>query len=229
MIDFSLQDINTEHPSLWSVAYVLLMAFVLSSVLSMVYHITTPKRGGLGQFIQTMVLGSIGASIIVLAIGDSIGRGLGILGAMAIIRFRTTLKQQRDIVFVFSALGVGMACGMYGFNVAVMGTALLSILALLFRITPLHGLPQIRYMLRIGYPINSPINDKVIDELLIHHGITFQILRRETAHDEKSQQTEITYLLTASLTAEKKLIQDLHQIDDKVNFRIWSRNENENE
>lgn len=229
MIDFSLRDINTDHPSLWSAAYVLLMAFVLSSVLAVVYHVTTARRSGLGQFIQTMILGSISAAVIVLAIGDSVGRGLGILGALAIIRFRTTLKQQRDIVFVFSALGVGMACGMYGFNVAVIGTGLLSILALLFRLTPLNGLGQTRYMMRIAYPLDSPINDVLINEYLTRHRVTHQLLRKETLHDIKSQQTEVTYLLSGSLPNETNLIQDLLQIDDKASFRIWSRNENEND
>lgn len=223
MIDFSLHDINTDHPSLWSVTYVMLMAFVLSSTIALVYHLTTPKRIGLGQFVQTMVLGSIGAAIIVLAIGDSVGRGLGILGALAIIRFRTTLKQQRDIVFVFSALGVGMACGMYGFNVAVIGTILLSVLVLLFRITPLHGLPETRYMLRVAFPLTSPINDQLINAYLTRHHVEFELLRKETSHDIKSQQTEITYLLNEPLPNEIKLIEELHILDDKASFRIWSR------
>jgi uncharacterized membrane protein YhiD involved in acid resistance len=229
LIDFSLTDINTEHPSMWSVAYVMLMAFVLSSCLAVVYHLTTPRRGGLGQFIQTMILGSLGTTIIVLAIGDSIGRGLGIFGALAIIRFRTTLRQQRDIIFVFSALGIGMACGVYGINIAVIGTVLFCGLAILFRFTPLHGIPQQRQMLRISFPLSSMITAASVDTYLKKNNIGFQILRTETSKDIKSEQTEITYLLTKPLPNEIDLIKDFSQLDDKVNIRIWSRNENDNE
>jgi uncharacterized membrane protein YhiD involved in acid resistance len=214
---------------MWSVTYVLLMAFGLSSCLALVYHLTTPRRSGLGQFIQTMILGSLGTAIIVMAIGDSIGRGLGIFGALAIIRFRTTLRQQRDIIFVFCALGIGMACGVYGINIAVIGTILFCLLTILFRFTPLHGIPQQRQLFRISFPLGSSINAGMLNTYLEKNKIQFQTLRIETSKDAKSEQTEITYLLTKPVLNEINLINDLRGMDANVNIRIWSRNENEND
>lgn len=228
MIDFSLQDINTDHPSLWSVTYVLLMAFALSSVLALVYQLTTPRSPRTGQFIQTMILGSLGAAIIVLAIGDSLGRGLGILGALAIIRFRTTLRQQRDIVFIFCTLGIGMACGMYGFNIAVIGAALFSVLALVFRFTSLNALPEVRQQLRINYPLEANINQQQIEQVLKKH-TQFKLIRKEINQDAKLKSVEMIYLFIKPLMAEKDLLYDLGQLNDQLNIRLWSRSENEND
>ncbi|MDZ4706945.1 MAG: DUF4956 domain-containing protein [Saprospiraceae bacterium] len=229
MIDFSLQDINTDHPSLWSVTYVLLMAFALSSVLALVYQLTTPRSPRTGQFIQTMILGSLGAAIIVLAIGDSLGRGLGILGALAIIRFRTTLRQQRDIVFIFCTLGIGMACGMYGFNIAVIGAALFSVLALVFRFTSLNALPELRQQLRINYPLEANINQQQIEQVLKKYTHQFKLIRKEISQDAKLKSVELIFLFTKPLMAETDLLNDLGQLHDQLNFRMWSRSENEND
>jgi uncharacterized membrane protein YhiD involved in acid resistance len=44
------------------------------------------------------------------------------LGALAIIRFRTTLRNPRNIVFMFTSIAVGISVGVYGIIIAVVGT-----------------------------------------------------------------------------------------------------------
>lgn len=224
-----MQDINTDHPSLWSVTYILLMAISLSSILALVYQLTTPRSPRMGQFIQTMILGSLGAAIIVLAIGDSLGRGLGILGALAIIRFRTTLRQQRDIVFIFCSLGIGMACGMYGFNIAVIGAVIFSLLAILFRFTPLNGLPELRQQLRVSYPLESNLNQETIETLLKKHSQQIRLIRKEIIQDSKGKTVELIFLFSKPLNHEADLARDLSKLDAGLSYRLWSRNENEND
>lgn len=223
MIDFSLQDINTDHPSLWSVAYIMLMAFSLSSLMALVYHLTTPRTARLGQFIQTMILGSMGAAIIVLAIGDSLGRGLGILGALAIIRFRTTLRQQRDIVFIFCTLGIGMACGMYGFNIAVIGAVSFSLLALVFRFTPLHGLPEMKLQLRVSYPLDSDLQLSTIENIVKKQSGRYQITRKEMTKEGNNKSMELIFQLDRPPLNEQELVQTLEKLDERISLRLWSR------
>jgi len=227
-LDFTLQNINAEQPSVWSIAYVLLMAFSLSACIAIVYHITSPKKSANGQFIQTLILGSIGASIIVLAIGDSIGRGLGILGALAIIRFRTTLRQQRDIVFVFCSLGIGMACGMYGFNIAVIGTVLLCTLTLLFRLTPLNGIPISKKRLRIGVPLHSTLKQDDLEIVFAKNKVKYKLERAEYIDDFKTNTQEYTYEIPDTIDT-YKLLADLKSLHESISIRLWSRRENENE
>jgi uncharacterized membrane protein YhiD involved in acid resistance len=227
-LDFSLQNINAEQPSVWSIAYALLLAFALSSCIAMVYHITSPKKSAKGQFIQTLILGSIGASIIVLAIGDSLGRGLGILGALAFIRFRTTLRQQRDIVFVFCSLGIGMACGMYGFNIAVIGTLLLCTLALLFRLTPLNAMPITKKRIRISIPLHAAVKQTDLEVVFTKNKISCKLERAEYIDDAKINTQEFTYELPDA-TDTYALITQLKSLHESIYIRLWSRPESEND
>lgn len=76
------------------------------------------------NYIQSLILSSLVATTIMQAIGDNVAVGLGMLGALSIIQFRTNFRDPRDIIFMFAALGTGIACGVYGFYVAILGTIL---------------------------------------------------------------------------------------------------------
>jgi len=55
-----------------------------------------------------------------------------LLGAFSLIRFRTILKETRDIAFVFFALVIGVAVGTSNYSIALIGTIFVSIVILLF-------------------------------------------------------------------------------------------------
>jgi uncharacterized membrane protein YhiD involved in acid resistance len=82
------------------------------------------NRGRLVEngFVQTLAVAGVVAAVIVLAIGDNIARGIGLVGALTVIRFRSTLRDPRDLIFVFAALAAGVAAGAHSYTVAVLGT-----------------------------------------------------------------------------------------------------------
>ena len=49
-----------------------------------------------------------------------------LLGAFSLIRFRTIVKETRDIAFVFFSLAIGVAVGTNNYVVALLGTILIS-------------------------------------------------------------------------------------------------------
>ena len=51
------------------------------------------------------------------------------MGALALVRFRTNLRDPRDMMFVFIALVIGIACGTLSFWLAAVGTAAFSLVA----------------------------------------------------------------------------------------------------
>ena len=75
------------------------------------------------SFTQSLVLMTLIVSLVMYVIGNSIITAFGLLGALALIRFRNVLKDTRDTVFVFIALVVGMAVGSQRFMTAIVGSA----------------------------------------------------------------------------------------------------------
>lgn len=121
---------RVESPTLEMVLFTFLLAFLCSVSIALCYYFTTPKTFKTANYIQALILSSVIATMILQSIGDNVASGLGILGALTIINFRTSFKDPRDIIFMFAALGIGIACGSYDFTIAVVGTICFCLLAL---------------------------------------------------------------------------------------------------
>jgi len=122
MFDSLLDQSFYEFPSFKVAIFSLLLAFVLSTVIAYTYKFTYRGISYSGNFFQAMVLSSSAASMVIMAVGNNIAVGFGIIGAIAIIRFRTRINEPRNIIFIFASLGVGIATGVYGYSIAIAGT-----------------------------------------------------------------------------------------------------------
>ncbi len=72
------------------------------------------------SFFYSLFIFSSLVAIITLIIGNNIARAFGLVGALSIIRFRTTIKSVIDSMHLFWALAVGMACGVGYYLVAIL-------------------------------------------------------------------------------------------------------------
>ncbi len=131
MLEFLITQNSSENPSFMGILLAVLSSFFLSFLIVITYKITTPRIHQSHNFTQSLALISIVAATVMQAIGDSLARGLGMLGALAIIRFRTRLDNPRNMTFMFASIAVGISCGVFGFTIAFVGTTVFCIAALL--------------------------------------------------------------------------------------------------
>jgi len=108
----------------------LLLAFVLGQVLAWVYYFTHSGLSYSRSFVQSLILITVVVAMVMAVIGTSIITAVGLMGALAIIRFRNIIKDTRDIAFIFCSLVVGMAAGSQRYAVAIVGTVVLSLIAI---------------------------------------------------------------------------------------------------
>ena len=106
-----------EVPSFEVALFSIFLSFALSSVLSFVYHYTS-KSSLSRNFVQAMILSSIVTCMVIMAVGNNVAAGFGIMGAIAIVRFRMRVENPRNIIFIFASLGIGIAAGVYGYSIA---------------------------------------------------------------------------------------------------------------
>lgn len=139
----------------------LLLSFATSMVIATVYTITYHGIGYLRGFVQTIALGGLVAALVMLAIGDDVARGLGMVGALTLIRFRTTLKDTRDLIFMFASLGIGVACGVQAFATALMGTLIFCLAAIYLSWSEFGSRLQFDVMLRFQGPADAEHGEQV--------------------------------------------------------------------
>jgi uncharacterized membrane protein YhiD involved in acid resistance len=131
-----------EYPQLVNIAYSFMWAFLLASIIAITHKLTFSGEYYPKNFFQSLILGAVITTMVMMAIGDSLARGLGVFGAMAIIRFRTRIEDPRDVLFLFAALSTGLAIGVYGFTTSFAGTILFCIVAFLLHISPFKSFVQ---------------------------------------------------------------------------------------
>lgn len=131
-----------EYPQLINVAYSFVWSFVLAGMIAITHRLTFTGDHYPKNFFQSLVLGALITNMVMLAIGDSLARGLGVFGAMAIIRFRTRIDDPRDVLFLFAALSTGLAIGVYGYTISFVGTILFCTAAGILYFSPFKSFSQ---------------------------------------------------------------------------------------
>lgn len=117
--------------SLTQVAFSLLIAVVMSALLYFVYRKTYRGTVYSKSFNLTLSLIAIITAMVMIIIGSNLALSLGMVGSLSIIRFRTAIKEPRDIAFLFWAIAIGLACGSEMYLVGLLGSAAVAAVLLL--------------------------------------------------------------------------------------------------
>ena len=175
MLDTLTLPTISPNPNFIIILYTVLLSFTLSTLIAITYEKTFRGLSYSRNFIQALVLASIVAATVMHAIGDSLARGLGMLGALAIIRFRTNLRDPRDIIFMFASLAVGIACGVCGFSIAIVGTLGFCLVAVILYYSPFGQVSYFDGMLRFNIE-NDPESKRTLETILNNYCKVFALV-----------------------------------------------------
>lgn len=195
-----------------------LLAFVLSQCIALTYERTYEGMSYSRALFQTLALASIISATLMYTIGNNLARGIGIAGIFAIIRFRTNLRDPRDIVFVFASLAVGVACGINAYSLAITGAVMFIAAAFYLRYVPLGRRHYFDGLLRFQMPPGAEHAEHVQELLKESCRKATLITLREVAQGE---QLEYAYQIKLRHTAHKDaLVQHLVQIPHVMNVSL---------
>ena len=131
---------------------------------------------------------------------------------MAIIRFRTPIRDPRDIIFLFACLAVGIACGASVFPVAVVGTLFFCAAAIYLHWSPFASKRQYEGLLRFILPTGSSSEAAVENVFAQFCSSSLLVAMREAAQGEAIEYSYQIRLRDPSYQAE--LLDGLNEIPD---------------
>src|SRR5467141_4452595 len=112
----------------------MLCALWLMSPVAWMYMRTKPKANYDASLVQTVIVLPVVISGVVLIVRDSVALAFSLAGIVAAVRFRNTLKDTKDAVYIFLAIAVGLAAGVQSFAVAFVVTVIfLGVVLVLWR------------------------------------------------------------------------------------------------
>lgn len=113
-------------------AVAMLGALALMSPVAWMYMRTKPKLRYDASLVQTVIVLPVVIAGVVLIVHDSIPLAFSLAGIVAAVRFRNTLRDTKDAVYIFLAIAVGLAAGVQafatGFVVSLMYVAVVLVL-----------------------------------------------------------------------------------------------------
>ena len=94
-------------------------------------YIIIKRRGGYDQsVVHTLIILPVAVTGIVIIVQTSLALAFSLAGIVAAVRFRTTLEDTKDAVYVFLAIGVGLAAGSQRLGTALLASMVFNIVNL---------------------------------------------------------------------------------------------------
>lgn len=197
----------------------LLLAFALGQVLAWVYYFTHSGLSYSKSFVQSLILITVVIAMVMTVIGSNIITAVGLMGALAIVRFRNIIKDTRDIAFIFCSLVVGMAAGSQRYDVAIIGTIILSLIAIYLYLTgfgthqPHNGFLRFSFRGHIG-------PDNPISAILKRFCGSFTLISAQASGFGTAEVEYAYQLMIRNAAKNQQMLSELQQVEGLENINL---------
>ena len=122
----NLWDVSSFSVS--DILIVLFWTFILSSFIGFVYKKTYKWNMYRQSYVQTIIIMPVIISMIMMIVGSNVATAFTMMWALSIARFRNSLKDTRDLWFIFFAVVVWMAMWIKFYLLALLWTISVSLI-----------------------------------------------------------------------------------------------------
>jgi len=171
----------------------------LGLYVSLVYRLSMPS-GSYSVSIQHSVLYlAMIVALVMLVISNQLARAFTLVGALAVIRFRTPVKNSKDASFIFLGLASGMGVGVGMYAETALGVGLIGLFMLAIRFSGIGMRAKGEILVKFTVPADSS------DEITYHGEIFAAYLKDHRLINARSvrdgEQLEMTFLVKPKRSA----------------------------
>jgi len=167
---------------LWQAALVsILVSYLLAQTVAFAYMMTHQGVSYSRSFVVSLVAAGLVSTVLMLAIGNNLARGIGIVGTLALIRFRMQLHDSLDMIYVFAAFAAGIAAGTGNFATGGIGTVAFLVVVGTLQVTGFGSRHRHDGVLRVQLPPTEESETALVGSLRSHCRSFAAITIREVA------------------------------------------------
>jgi uncharacterized membrane protein YhiD involved in acid resistance len=130
-VDDFLSGFNLTIKSSLTVQDILLCLLITFMISLFIYYIYRKTYSGViysREFNVTLIIISMVVAVIMLGISRNLALSLGMIGALSIVRFRSAIKDPRDITFLFWSISIGIVNGVQFYKLSITSSLIIGIL-----------------------------------------------------------------------------------------------------
>jgi hypothetical protein len=164
---------------------------------------------------QTQILMAVVAGAMMMVVGDSAARAFGIFAAASLVRFRTNIRDPKEITVLLICLGVGLAAGVGRWDMAIILTAF--VLVALYALEYFEQSQVFRAMEVSVETRNVDTTNEALKKIFSRHRFDAE-LKELNRHDEEDVLGKVVYLLNLSTRVSTSKISEEIFAGDKENI-----------
>ena len=139
------------------------------------------KNASSKNFVITIALLPVIVQVIIMMVNGNLGAGIAVAGAFSLVRFRSAPGSAKDICSVFLAMAIGLATGTGYIAIAVILTAVVGILSIVFTSTGFGDTPKNLKTLKIVIPETLDYTD-LFDDLFEKYTSSYELIKVKTTN-----------------------------------------------
>lgn len=203
---------------------ILLTTLILSTLLglasALIYKITFKAISYSNSFTTSLVLLNVISAMVMSIIGSNLARAFGLVGALSIIRFRTAIKDSKDITFIFLSLAIGIATGTQNFHIAIIGGIFTLVLIYLLEIVNFGDKSKNQYYLSIDVKKKN-FNELELESIIKKYTLK-SILSSMNIDNNSDDLIRVSYRISLSRNQETNLISAIKSMKSIKNISLVS-------
>lgn len=193
------------------IVFSLVLAIAIAIIISQIYKHTHRGMNFELAFMTTLVLLAPIVAIVMLFIRGDLVLSLGLIGSLSIIRFRTPIKDTRDMVFLFWVIAIGLGCGTFNWTVVIISTIIITILMYLLYFIKYGRSRNTDFILVVTANSKYKDDDNTIEKIIYSYTKDARI----RSHESDSEHWEVIFelrfpVLTGQVT--KKMINEIKSV-----------------
>jgi uncharacterized membrane protein YhiD involved in acid resistance len=192
----------------------ILLASIFSWMLIKLYLRYYKGYGQPYQMCLSLMVCSVVTCAIIMVIGANIALSLGLVGALSIIRFRTPIKDSRDLAYIFWGICIGLGCGAGAYIVIIILMLVLGVVMLYLESNTSWATRFADYLLILT--IDSMASDKLDIAAHLPKGSRLKSIT------SSGDNTEITYSLSDIKGGIEPLLEKLQKLNGVKNTHVVS-------
>ncbi len=204
--------------TVFKILTILVVSTLLGLILRYVFIYTHRNDVYDKSFSQTLLLLPLVISIIIVLVSGNLATAFSLAGVFALVRFRTAIADSRDITYILSAVGIGLAIAMGFIDYAIVITVFISILLVTISMFQKDKTKSQTAKLKIIVPENLNY-ENLFDDIFKKHLENFQLQRVKTT--DFGTMFELTYLVKCRIDLNQKaLIDDIRVRNGNLNVQM---------
>jgi len=205
-------------PDLLDVFISLVISTVLGIIISQLYKGTHRGMNYENTFMTSLVLMAPIVTLVMLYVRGDLVLSLGLIGSLSIVRFRTAIKDTRDMIFIFWVIAIGLGSGTYNWSVVLLSSLFIMIVVYILYFIRYGQVENRDFILSLSGSLPHP--KKQVSELIGQYARNARLRSFEVQDQRWETIYELSFHESDEGIQADELIQELKNITQVKNVSL---------